>query len=174
MEKSKKIPGFSAYSVNANGDVFSENYNRKGFKLKIAQYRPKDGYPSVTIKSDKGKFYTKRVHVLVCLVFLGDRKKEMEINHKNGIKSDNRLSNLEYCSHRENIKHAIRNKLMMPPPIHRGEKQHLAKLTESDVVEIRRIAYGKKQYGRKGLAIRFNVSESLIKQVVNRIIWTHV
>lgn len=50
------------------------------------------------------------VHRLVAIAFL-DRNGFNSINHKNGIKSDNRPKNLEWCSHRKNINHAIKSGL---------------------------------------------------------------
>lgn len=46
-----------------------------------------------------------RVHCLVMQAFVWDRPEKYDINHKNGIKTDNRLENLEYITHQDNLKH---------------------------------------------------------------------
>lgn len=48
------------------------------------------------------------IHHLVCYAFIGLRPKDMHINHKDGVKTNNNLSNLEYVTRSENAKHAFR------------------------------------------------------------------
>jgi hypothetical protein len=59
-----------------------------------------------------GECVTSRVHRLVAKAFHGNRGSEFMVNHKNGNKHDNTPSNLEWCSHSENRKHAIENGLI--------------------------------------------------------------
>lgn len=47
-------------------------------------------------------------HSLVMEAFIGKRPAGREVNHRNGVKGDNRLTNLEYLTHRRNIRHALR------------------------------------------------------------------
>jgi len=60
------------------------------------------GYYFVKLSNAKIK-YLMYVHRLIALTFLGPD--ERSVNHKNGIKTDNRIENLEYLTHRENIIH---------------------------------------------------------------------
>lgn len=93
-------------------------------------------------------------------------KSELHINHKNGIKNDNRLENLEYCTHQENIKHAFKNSLIKSA---RGERASLAVLTEYAVKRI------KKETGTDTeIAIRFNVSRGAVYAVRAGRTWKHV
>jgi hypothetical protein len=63
-------------------------------------------------KNGIGKTY--KVHRLVVLSFLNLVENKNQINHKNGIKYDNNLNNLEWCNNSENIIHAYQNNLMKP------------------------------------------------------------
>ena len=64
----------------------------------------KDGYLIVGLSRD-GKRRTHKVHRLVAESFLKNRKALPQINHKNGRRDDNRVSNLEWCSAKDNIDH---------------------------------------------------------------------
>ena len=63
------------------------------------------GYRNVKLRK-QGKTYTKSVHSLVCEAFLPNPSGATEINHKNGIRHDNRVENLEWCSRQYNIWHS--------------------------------------------------------------------
>jgi hypothetical protein len=63
------------------------------------------GYLAVSLWKD-GKRLTNRVHTLVAKAFLGVCPNSYDVNHKDGIKTNNCIDNLEYCSRLENIKHA--------------------------------------------------------------------
>ena len=53
-----------------------------------------------------GKNVLSYVHHLVAIAFLGEPLGDQEVNHKDGDKTNNRLDNLEYVTHRENMRHA--------------------------------------------------------------------
>lgn len=88
------------YRVMRNGDIYSP----EGKKLKA--WQRKDGYMSVTPYVD-GIRYNKRVHQMVAETWIPNLEGHPMINHINGIKNDNRVENLEWCSASHNIKHAF-------------------------------------------------------------------
>jgi hypothetical protein len=69
------------------------------------------GYKSfnTSINGVRKKYY---VHRVVALLYIPNPKNLKEVNHKNGIKSDNRVENLEWCTRKENVQHAYKNNLV--------------------------------------------------------------
>lgn len=90
----KPIPGFPGYKVNSSGTVKGPDGNT------LSPRKDKDGYERVDLRLD-GKRFTKFVHTLVEKAFGGSGK---EVDHKNGDRTDNRASNLETVSRKENMK----------------------------------------------------------------------
>lgn len=90
--------------------ALSYRYKRTPLRLPYRVLMPQTsthGYSQVSLcKNGKRKVYM--VHILVAQVFLGPRPATMEVNHKNGMKKDPSLRNLEYISHRANTFHAHR------------------------------------------------------------------
>ena len=98
----KPIPGYE-------GIYFASNFGRiKSFaRTKERILNPSNntkGYPHVKLwKNQKYRIF--RVHRLIMLTFVGES--DLGVNHLDGVKTNNRIDNLEYCSNRDNIDHAI-------------------------------------------------------------------
>lgn len=90
------------------------------------------GYVSVSL-CKQGKTRQWRLHRILCLAFKPNPLRKPWVNHKNGIKTDNRLRNLEWSTPSENAKHAYDTGLN---PIRLGEKHQNSKLTSIQVIEI--------------------------------------
>jgi hypothetical protein len=119
----KSIPGYEGlYEVSSYGRVRALDRVQPGpwgvqlypGQLKKA-YRIPAGYMRVRLsRADKAK--TLSVHRLVALAFLPNLPGLEQVNHKNGIKADNRVENLEWCTRRENMQHAFTTGLHNNPP----------------------------------------------------------
>lgn len=94
------------------------------------------GYWSANV-SIRGKRLTLYVHRLIAKAFLPNPESKPCINHKNGNKKDNRLENLEWCTHAENMSHAFSSGLTPYPKTGPGEKSPSAKLNNEKVAEIK-------------------------------------
>ena len=96
---------YEGFKVDTNGNV----YGKRGNILKGSIDRC--GYKEVCL-SLKGKQKSVLVHRLILKTFKPcDNMHILDVNHINGNKQDNRLSNLEWCTRSENIKHSYKNRL---------------------------------------------------------------
>lgn len=109
----KPIPNYEdVYVISSAGIVKRIKYydaaNIKKYPNgNVLSLRPdKDGYLKVAL-TNKGKTETCFVHRLVASTFLDNPNNLPQVNHKNGIKDDNRVENLEWVSRSENIRHRI-------------------------------------------------------------------
>ena len=100
---------FTNYVIYSNGAVINKTTNRR-----IAQTQCKStGYFMVSLwNNNKRRSCT--LHRLLALAFLDNPRNSTEVNHKDGNKANNDLSNLEWVSHRENLQHAVNTGLHSP------------------------------------------------------------
>jgi hypothetical protein len=114
MSQWKPVVGYEdAYEVSDCGEVRSvDRIDSAGRKLKgrvLKQYKAPNGYMFTSVCAN-GKKGTRTVHSLMAEAFLGDPG-DMWVNHKNGVKTDNSLENLEYVTPGENTIHAYKTGL---------------------------------------------------------------
>jgi hypothetical protein len=164
----KSIPGFEGvYSVSRDGEVRLEVDRRnKELGSRLRQTMDPDGYLLVRLSLDGSQKAGRnhRVNRLVGATFLGDVT-DMQVNHKNGDKADNRLSNLEIVTPAENIKHAIK----VLGYRRDGEHNNAAKLTERQVVMLRKAAARGKTY--VALGKRFGITSVMACDIARGKAW---
>jgi hypothetical protein len=146
--------------------IFNNSTGLKKEKI-LSDYNCGKGYRKVKLCKDTIE-KSFRVHRLVAEFYLSNPEAKSEVNHINGIKDDNRVENLEWCTSSENTIHALNNKLKISQ---KGSEHGMSKLTEKDVLEIRKIGRSK---GLKEVSKIYKVSESLISNVLLNKIWNHV
>jgi len=125
-------------------------------------------YPGTTLQRD-GVAKSFLVHRLVAIAFVPNPDNKPQVNHKNGIKSDNRSENLEWVSVSENHNHAFRTGLKTG---RKGMSHHNAKLTDSDVLEIRRLRSS--GVSRPAISRQFGVGCGCVRDIVLRNHWKHI
>ena len=175
QEEWRKVEGFEAYEVSNYGNVRSierkvlcssgEVRHRKAVLLKPTSVL---GYAIVTIYSNRKPNYRK-IHRLVATAFLGNPEKLPVVNHINGNKLDNTVSNLEWCTPSHNSLHAVATGLTNSA---KGEAHGRAKLTEIQVHEIRNLCNNGAVQAQ--IAKKFGVKPMIISNIVNRKRWRHI
>lgn len=151
----------TTYYVEEDGRVFSKKSNRylKPFKMK-------NGYYVINL----GKYNRELVHRLVAKVYLENPNQFKEVNHKDGNKENNHMSNLEWCTRQQNCQHAHDLGLNYAK---KGSNNVNSLLTEDQVLEIRRL-HKTKIYSCRQIGEMFGVKGSTIDYIVNYKAWKHV
>lgn len=112
------------------------------------------------------------VHRMVAESFLPKLEDKEIINHKDGDKLNNHVSNLEWCTTLENNQHAINHNLI---DFAKGEDVYASVLTEQQVVYIlQHYIPRSRTMGARSLGRRFNVDKSTISAIVNKKSWFHI
>jgi hypothetical protein len=149
----------SSYYVSTTGEVFSK-FSKGLRKLKPWICKGNGYWMVATVIGDERKKRT--VHRMMAEAFFGPST--LAVNHKNGERGDNRIENIEYCTFKENSRHAV-DVLGKG----RGETHSQARLTEPDVLAIRSCGLTLKQ-----IALQYGISESHASSVRRGIFWSHL
>jgi len=150
----KPIPNFSNYFATDQGEIL----NQRGMIL--AQHQSRIGYRQLKLDDDSGRRRTVGAHRAVASAFLGPIPRNLWVNHKNGIKTDNRLENLEVGTPSYNHLHASQ---ILKRRYARGEETACAALTTEAVEVIKELlTAGKSQYY---ISRAFQVSQNTISNI---------
>lgn len=154
-------------------------YNRgiapeKILKLDLGTAKGKEYFRTALNKNGVCRRFS--VHRLVASAFIPNPENKPQVNHINGVKHDNRMQNLEWCTHSENKKHCFKIGLQKPNTINvgvRGSKHPKAKLSEKDVLRIRKLA--SKGVSTKNILNRYpQMSCTNINAIIAKRIWKHI
>jgi hypothetical protein len=151
FEKSKR----KNYYITETGEVLSFNNSKKNYTKKKATLNKQRGY--LYVRTPKGNL---AVHRLVASAFLKNKENKKTVNHKNCIKTDNRLENLEWMTHRENMKHAEGNNLIKKLKKNEGNIKYTNKQCK-EVIDLVRSGLSYRKAGSK-----FNMPYSTVAHLM--------
>ena len=158
----KDVIGYEElFSITEDGQIWSKRSSRF-LKLNIL-----NGYLAHVTKigGREGKNVVLKAHRLVAKAYVSNPENKPYVNHKDGDKLNNHVDNLEWCTARENTQHAHDTGLAKALS---GTENVNSKLSEEDVRYIRANYRPRdKEFGTRGLGIKFNIAQSTISKIIN-------
>lgn len=151
------------YFATEDGKIYSS----KSGKF-ISQRTNQRGYLVVNL-SINGKCKTFTVHRLIAKAFLYRNADFRVVNHLDGNKLNNNISNLEWTTHKENSNHALKLNLIKHA---RGKQTNNGKFSDSDIYMIRN--YLKQGFSHSKISKMYGVTKSAIQQISNGKTYKHV
>ena len=176
MEIWKDIQGFEGlYQVSDHGRVkalerpINHTFGGKSIlKERILKLNThSEGYKCISLRKN-GILKTFKVHRLVSIAFIPNPENKCSVNHINGIKSDNIVKNLEWCTRKENMVHAVKTGLHVALS---GENHGGSKLNEDQVREIK---YGLTDLSQRVIAKMFNITQAQVSLIRTNQKWKHI
>lgn len=158
-EEFKPITGYEAYEVSTLGVI------KKGNKI-MNPPTYSTGY-KVQKLSRNGKSKRVMVHRLVAETFIPKQEGKDVVNHKDGNKQNNAVTNLEWCTLQENCNHATKYGLKS-----KGSTHPTSKLKEEDIPSIRLLLEAK--VPQRKIAEQYGVCQATIRDIKNNLTWKHV
>jgi hypothetical protein len=168
-EKWVLCPGFDGYYYASSlGRVRSTGRSGRTPKI-VGAVRKTSGYV-VASRLVNGKLVNTYCHRIIAIAFIPNPDNKSEVNHKNGIKTDNRPENLEWVTPSENMKHCFEYGLKN----NKGENQSQHKLTEVDVIDIRVRHLNGQGIRSIGRVYEDRCSLRNVRNIIDRKKWIHI
>lgn len=151
----KRVNQFGEYECKVKGKVLRPCINR-------------DGYEMIRFQSE-GKKVVRTVHRLVAKSFIPNPEGKPCVNHKDLNKRNNVVSNLEWCTYKENLEHASENGVLYSK---RGEESNLTKYTEEQVRQV--YALCKQGFSQSKAGRIIGMPRATVASIMQKVSWKDV
>jgi len=166
----KKIATSQTHYVNSEGIAVNTS-KHASTKFITTKYLDKDGYHRIWIKNHKGERKFVPIHREVAKIFVDGYDEGLVVNHKDGIRTNNQASNLEWITAADNTRYSRRVLKNIP----RGEKASRSRLKAEQVKKIYEEWHNSKdRHITKKLATQYGVSRSQITRIITKKNWGHL
>jgi hypothetical protein len=164
----KTLKENDSFEISVDGEI----RNAKTKMIKSLRLGAR-GYLRVTLykigdrandKERRGKTYD--IHRLMATNFIDNNENKPVVNHIDGNKLNNKVSNIEWCTVSENTQHAFDNGLGKPS---KGESNGMAKISADDVRFIRQSTLKQKELGNM-----FGIQQTVVSRIIHRKLWKHI
>lgn len=164
IENERYVEEFKNYRTDEDGNVWNAKRNHI-----LAKDLHKSGYYRVRLCQDNKK-YSKFIHRMVAQKYIPNPENKPEVNHKDSDRLNNHASNLEWVTSSENSMHSFTYGSRVAI---KGTNKKLSKLTDEDVLEMRKI-YANNKISHIELGKKFGVSGSTCGRIIIGKAWAHV
>ncbi len=154
------VKGLAKTLLYSDGRIY--NYKEKILKGTLSR-----GYPTVHLYNLEGGRETCAIHRLVAQHFIPNPDNKITVNHIDGVKDNNIVTNLEWATYKENNNHAIQTGLHPGTPS--GYKRKLSKLSKEAYEDILKNCFKRVDgFSCRDFAEKYGVSEPTIHKIVNK------
>lgn len=173
--REKRISDFypdfrDCYWINEEGQIYNKNRNNYILKQKVER----NGYIRVSLLKKNGGTSYVQVHRILMMAFCPvENMEDLQINHKDGNKQNNIISNLEWVTSKENIQHAIINHLTNFDYLN-GEGTNFSHYTEEDAKKVIELLKTNKYTDKEISSLTGFPVRSFIAKIRRKEIWKYL
>lgn len=161
----KTIPGYSRYSVTRDGRVKIEHYDKRW----MTPVSDRNGYQRIYMVGDTGVRRGVYLHQIVAQTYLPNPENKPQVNHLDNNPANNKVSNLEWCTAKENRAYAAKQNRL---PKLQGEDNGHAKYTAGLIGAVRN-RY-KEGLAQVEISKMYNIPQPTVSVIVRKIQWRHI